>query len=273
MADRPLFSIVTITYENLAGLQATVASVDRQTCRDLEHVVVDGGSSDGSADWLAGHFPGTWVSEPDRGRYHAMNKGTGMATGEYVWYLHAGDVLADPAVLDRVARALHDRPAWAYGLARVVDPDGTLTGTLGFVPFSFFTFAVLAHPLPHQATVLRRELVERLGGYDESVPVAADQLLLLRAADLAPPRALPDFLCDFDSTGLSAGRPWLARYWDAERNRRRLGHPVTRSAVVDTLIAFSYAAVRELARRGRSALARPGPAPPPDRTRPVPSTP
>ena len=253
-----LFSIVTITYQNLHGLQETVESVRCQTFRDFEHIVVDGGSTDGTREWLEREFDGVWVSERDRGRYHAMNKGAGRSTGEYLWFLHAGDTFGDRSVLDRMAKALASRPEWAYGLARVVDPDKTLRGTLGFAPFSLFTFAILNHALPHQATVVRRELFHRLGGYDESVPVAADQLLMLQAAAVEPPVALADFLCDFDSTGISANRSWWVDYWEAEKNRRRIARPVTRSKALDTIIALSYAIVRQLVRRGRQALSPKG---------------
>ncbi len=251
---RPLFSIVTITFENLHGLTETVQSVRSQKFRDFEHIVVDGGSRDGTPEWLDRHFSGTWVSEPDQGRYDAMNKGARMACGEYLWFLHAGDVLGDAGVLTRVADAVEGRPEWVYGLARVVNPDKSLKGTLGFVPFSLFNFAILGRPLPHQATVIKRSLFEELGGYDLGIPVAADQLFMIRAVNVAPPLAIPDFLCDFDATGISAGRPWWVEFWDAEKNRRQLERPVTRSRLLDTVLALSYAVVRQVARTGRRVL-------------------
>ena len=254
----PLVSIVTITYQNLHGLRETVGSVRTQTFRGFEHIVVDGGSTDGTPDWLREHFDGDWVSEPDRGRYHAMNKGAARSSGDYLWFLHAGDVLGDCGVLARVAEVLEGRPEWAYGLARVVGPGRELQGTLGFVPFSLFNFAVLGRPLPHQATVMTRDLFDKLGGYDESVPVAADQLMMLRAAELAPPRPIPDFLCDFDSTGISAGRHWWVDFWEAEKNRRQTSSPVTRSRGLDTVLALSYAIVRQLARVARRRLSPQG---------------
>jgi glycosyltransferase involved in cell wall biosynthesis len=257
VADQPLFSIISIAYQDLDGLRGTIDSVRRQTFGDYEHIVVDGGSTDGTAEWLGREFAGGWVSERDRGRYDAMNKGARMARGEYLWFLHAGDRLGDDRVLERVATVVADRPDWAYGLARVVFPDGRLQGTLGFVPFRAFDFVVVGRPLPHQATVVRRELFHRIGGYDESVPVAADQLFMLMSLDISEPRAIPDFLCDFDATGISAGRPWLVDYIDGLRNRRRTRAPVTAFRWLDDALAFGFAVVRQLARRTRRALSRP----------------
>lgn len=259
--EMPLFSIVTIAFQNLEGLQRTVESVNSQSFRDLEHVVVDGGSSDGSGEWLAANFDGIWVSEPDSGRYDAMNKGARLAHGEYLWFMHAGDVFGDPAVLRRVAAVIENcadaRPQWLYGLARVVNPDRSLHSTLGIVPFRMFNFAILQRPMPHQASAFRRDLFWQLGGYDEEIGIAADQLFMLRAACYTPPMALADFLCDFDCTGISANRSWWANYRDGKRIRRHLEAPVMRWRALDNLFAFGYASVRHLARSFRATVLKP----------------
>jgi hypothetical protein len=77
---------------------------------------------------------------------------------------------------------------------------------------------------------------------------------MLRAAAVTPPLALADFLCDFDSTGISAGRHWWVDYWDAEKNRRKMPRAVTSARTLDTILALSYAIVRQLARSGRQVL-------------------
>jgi phosphatidylserine/phosphatidylglycerophosphate/cardiolipin synthase-like enzyme len=117
-----------------------------------------------------------------------------------------------------------------------------------------FNFALLGRALPHQAMAFRREFFHTLGGYDMRVKVAADQLLMLQAAGVSAPLALPDFLCDFDSTGISAGRRWWVDYLDAEKNRRQMDRPVTGRRSVDTAVSLTYAIVRQIARFSRNAL-------------------
>jgi glycosyltransferase involved in cell wall biosynthesis len=252
----PLFSIVTITLNNLDGLLATAESVQSQSFRDFEHIVIDGGSTDGSAEWLASNFHGVWVSEPDRGRYHAMNKGARVSSGEYLWFMNAGDLFGDAAVLSRVASAIEGAgaPEWLYGLARVVAPDKSLCGVLGFVPFSMFNFAILSRPLPHQGSAFKRDFFWRLGGYDEEIGIAADQLFMLHAANISRPMALADFLSDFDSTGVSANRSWWVNYRDRLQILRQSEVPITRWRAMDVVFALTYALLRVLGLSVRSVM-------------------
>ena len=96
-------SIITINYNNLAGLQKTIESVVSQTFRDFEWIVIDGGSVDGSRELIeryANSFS-YWVSEPDKGIYNAMNKGIVVAKGDYLLFLNSGDWLCDEMALER----------------------------------------------------------------------------------------------------------------------------------------------------------------------------
>ena len=97
-------SIVTINYNNLAGLRKTMESVFSQTCKDFEYIVIDGSSTDGSAEYVRTQADKLtyWVSEPDTGIYNAMNKGVRAATGEYVLMLNSADSLVDEYVIERI---------------------------------------------------------------------------------------------------------------------------------------------------------------------------
>ena len=110
-------SIVTINYNNAEGLRKTLASVASQTYASIQHVIVDGSSSDASKDIIIDYAEHTknpnheiiWVSEKDKGIYNAMNKGIRMATGEYIEILNSGDILAADDVTERMMAALEEK--------------------------------------------------------------------------------------------------------------------------------------------------------------------
>lgn len=128
-------SIVTITYNAEAVLQRTLDSVSSQTYRDIEHLIIDGASKDGTMDLVSRYkvrdlpYEVRAVSEPDKGIYDAMNKGLRLATGEYIVFLNAGDTLHDEKTLDMVASCLQpaansQQPAVIYGDTNMVDDEG-----------------------------------------------------------------------------------------------------------------------------------------------------
>ena len=128
-------SIVTITYNAEAVLQRTLDSVSSQTYRDIEHLIIDGASKDGTMDLVSRYkvrdlpYEVRVVSEPDKGIYDAMNKGLRLATGEYIVFLNAGDTLHDEKTLDMVASSLQSaansqQPAVIYGDTNIVDDEG-----------------------------------------------------------------------------------------------------------------------------------------------------
>jgi len=107
---RPLFSIITATYNAGALLQRTIESLSAQACRDFEWIVIDGGSTDDSVERIeaAGALVSRWVSEPDEGIADAWNKGLALAGGEYVLILNAGDTY-DPEFLTAIAASCNGR--------------------------------------------------------------------------------------------------------------------------------------------------------------------
>src|SRR5574339_979809 len=101
-------SIITVNYNDKAGLEKTLRSVTSQTLKDFEYVVIDGGSNDGSKELIESYADKIdyWVSEPDKGVYSAMNKGIKAATGEFVIFMNGGDLFYDTQVLENVQKML-----------------------------------------------------------------------------------------------------------------------------------------------------------------------
>ncbi|MEZ5030715.1 MAG: glycosyltransferase family 2 protein [Saprospiraceae bacterium] len=130
-SSAPLFSIITVCFKALEALKVTRRSIEGQTWTDYEHIVIDGGSPDGTAEWLDSQPDDRliWISERDRGLYDAMNKGLAMARGQFVWFVNAGDQLNSPDILDELARFVQPDVDILYGDVMMVTPDGQLLGT------------------------------------------------------------------------------------------------------------------------------------------------
>ena len=150
----------------------------------VDHVVIDGASTDGTREWLAaraGEF-GTFVSEPDDGIYDALNRGITRARGEVVGFLHADDLFAHDRVLARVAEAFED-PAvqGVYGDLCYVEQQDT-SRVVRYWQAGAFSRAKLARGWmpPHPTLYLRRHCYDQLGGFDTRYRIAADYHSILR---------------------------------------------------------------------------------------------
>src|SRR5438552_14753441 len=116
-------SVITPSFNSVRTIRATLESVATQDYADIEHIVMDGGSTDGTLEILR-EFPRlVWVSEKDQGHYHAMDKGTRMASGEIVAILNADDCYR-PGVLSGVAAAFRKQPDWDCMFGDIVFVDG-----------------------------------------------------------------------------------------------------------------------------------------------------
>lgn len=161
---QPLFSIITITYNASSTLPATLKSIKEQTCKLYEYIVVDGKSSDNTVELAKNADIDNCkiVSERDRGLYDAMNKGLGMANGDYVIFLNAGDSFHSPETLEHFADAImeNDYPGIVYGQTDIVDSNRKrlrarhLTAPENLVLESFSNGMVVCH----QAFVVLRKL-------------------------------------------------------------------------------------------------------------------
>lgn len=124
----PKFSIITVTYNAGAVLEDTIQSVITQTYRNVEYIIVDGGSKDHTLDIISRYREHihTLVSEPDKGLYDAMNKGIRLATGDYLCFLNAGDELHEDDTLQLMVHSITgtELPDVLYGETAIVDEEG-----------------------------------------------------------------------------------------------------------------------------------------------------
>ena len=128
MQLQPTFSIITITYNAVRLVEQTLLNVLSQSYPNIEYIVIDGGSTDGTVDIIRRYESGLayWVSEPDKGIYDAMNKGLQKATGDYVWFINAGDTLCSSDTVQSVVSKLQKRkalPDIIYGETNIVDEE------------------------------------------------------------------------------------------------------------------------------------------------------
>jgi glycosyltransferase involved in cell wall biosynthesis len=190
----PLLSVITPVFNGERFLAETLDSVAALST-DHEHIVVDGGSSDGTVSILQARADDRlrWTSEPDRGQTHAVNKGLALARGELIAWLNADDVFVpanvDPAVVGLVATPAIDA---VFGFEDIVDEHGNLVKQYRSGPFSWHRYLYLGDYLPTATIVFRRALLASAPRLDERYLDAADcdfYLRLLRGAKVLRVRA------------------------------------------------------------------------------------
>jgi glycosyltransferase involved in cell wall biosynthesis len=185
-SEKPLFTIVTAVYNGARTLEATISSIDRQSFRDFEYIVLDGASTDSTVSILESnsHRIDYWRSEPDSGIYNAWNKALGMARGDWIAFLGADDLYYDNA-LQEYARAITAFPdaSIQYVSSRVhLLKDRRIVRTIGSAwewP-AFSRFMTVAHV----GSMHHRSLFTELGNFDESYRLSGDYELLLRPRNL-----------------------------------------------------------------------------------------
>ena len=188
MTNMPEFSIITICFNEAQRIELTCQSIVNQTFQQFEWIVIDGGSTDGTLDILKRYAPRMtyFVSEPDRGIYHAMNKGIAQVHGAYLLFLNGGDHLYESETLAKVFA--HERPLDKdiyYGDLMLEQEDVSERYTIDFAnPYA--TFA--KRTFPHQATFIKRKLFETYGAHDESFKISADLEFFLRVFVSNPKR-------------------------------------------------------------------------------------
>lgn len=165
-------SIITINYNDLEGLKRTVESVVNQTWQEFEYIIIDGGSTDGSAEYIESQkqYFDYWVSEPDKGIYNAMNKGIAKATGEYLLFLNSGDHLFSDTVLEKNHHYLEKFDLVYFNIEIANGKSSKIVSYPEKLSFSFFYSATICH----QSTLIKKTLFETVGLYDENLKFVSD---------------------------------------------------------------------------------------------------
>ncbi|GAA4556764.1 glycosyltransferase family 2 protein [Pseudonocardia xishanensis] len=258
----PRFSVVTIAYNDLAGLRRTIASVDAQQFTSYEHLVVDGASTDGTVEWLRGLAENparTIVSEPDDGIYDAMNKGLRSARGEIVIIMNSGDTFSSPQSLGTIdASQVEHGWEWAYGAIRMTDTTGRPIGAYSFDPFKAHLFTLGLAWIPHASVAVTRELALKLGPYRADLGTVADQEYLMRAAAIVPPHVITWFLADYEMGGVSQSGSARQRELAWHRMRAETGQLWRNSRLADRAVAETLAlgqVLRSVAKRVHGPVA------------------
>jgi hypothetical protein len=178
-------SVVTVCLNRAHFIRETLKSVQAQSYPHVEHIVIDGGSTDGTLDILKEHQDhlAVWISEPDQNMYDALNKGYALAKGDYIHALNSDDYLASPDVYSQVVQAMETtgRKAIYHGdLVKVRDGLERRMHLFGcaYLPYLFSKHGTF---ISHPTVLIRKDIHEQLGGYDLAFPYSADYDYLLRA--------------------------------------------------------------------------------------------
>lgn len=202
--QRPKISIITVVFNDAENLESTISTIQQLTYSNLEYVIVDGGSTDGTLDVIRQNetVPDRWISEPDKGLYDAMNKGMELATGDYFWFVNAGDEPASPDVLDN----LFEKDTLAdvyYGETLMIHSDGREIGLRRLSPPEKLNWRHFRHGMlvSHQAFIASRKVA---GKYDLRYKFSADFDWCLQALHGASEiRNTHKVLCRFREGGLT----------------------------------------------------------------------
>jgi glycosyltransferase involved in cell wall biosynthesis len=173
LSTYPFVTIVTVVYNSKENLVKTIRNVIAQDYEKIEYIVIDGGSSDGSSKVIREYDPyiSAWISEKNEGIYQAMNKGTQMASGEWICFLNAGDCFANPDTVSRVVKKienLQEKPDVVYGNTCVEKRKGKLTERVAKKPCNSHLMYFFNQSAFVKTSVMRRYL------FDENYCLSAD---------------------------------------------------------------------------------------------------
>ncbi len=218
-------SIVTITFNAEQFLRETMQSVLKQTHTDIEYLIIDGKSTDGTVEIIKSFeaemeeksIEFRWISEPDKGLYDAMNKGLRMATGDFVWFVNAGDQIFDSTTAQKVSDAIaaNEQADVVYGQTLIIDQNGTPCGERHKIAPKNLQFKSLLNGLVvcHQSILVRRSIAPN---YNLQYRYSADYDWVCGVLEQSRCNVYVDgYLSKFMLSGISAKNrkaSWVERY-------------------------------------------------------------
>ena len=182
---QPELSVITVVYNNVRDIERTILSVLNQTYPNIEYLVIDGGSTDGTLEILK-QYEGRLaklISEKDKGIYDAMNKGLALAGGDYILFMNSGDEIYAPDTVEKIFSSEPDADIY-YGETEMYDENWKSLGQRRHRAPESFSWKEFKHgmSISHQAIYIRRSLVEP---YDPQYKLSADIDWIIRAAKKA----------------------------------------------------------------------------------------
>ena len=216
-----MITIITINYNNAEGLRKTLASVASQTYRNIEHIIIDGGSTDDSVDIIR-EYENTikrsvtidqstiqvkWLSESDEGIYDAMNKGVQKASGDYLYFLNSGDAFATPDVVQEMMK-IFDGTDIIIGRVNRTN-NGKVFGQTNLLSEKDMSlYNMYLKGINHQAAIIKRKLLVETP-YDATIKYGADWKFFVQAIVLggATTKFVNQIFANYDVAGLSSNTP------------------------------------------------------------------
>ena len=204
------YSVVTATYNAGKTLQRTINSVVAQSRPDVEHIIIDGGSTDDTLQVIedSAHENLKWISEKDDGIYHAWNKGIALARGEWIAFLGADDVYV-PNALSHYDVATERAPSSRFISSRVALVQGERIVRIWGEPL-VAKQVVRRMKIAHVGAIHHRTLFERFGGFDTTYSICGDYEFLLRALAELQPSFIRLVTARMSIAGVSNARLWEA---------------------------------------------------------------
>lgn len=205
MQTLPKISVITPSFNQAPFIERTIESVLDQAYPDLEYIIIDGGSTDGTVDILK-RYEGRlqWVSERDEGQADAINKGIARSTGDIIAYLNSDDLYV-PGALRQVGEhfSRHPEVRWLTGKCRIIDEQDRetrrpITAYKNFLLHRYsYSLLLVTNPISQPATFWRKNVVEEFGMFDKEQHFVMDYDFWLRVGRKSPPAILEQYLAGF----------------------------------------------------------------------------